>query len=97
MMSAATTKQPRSGMVLRIRGLMKLIPTKGGASMSIKLTRNRCSRKLNSLPLFAWADAQRRLIGRPTAAERMFRSQGYSPSHARLLASQAGFPVEGDE
>ena len=89
-------EQPRSGLVLRNRGLMKLIPTKGGASMGIRLTRNRHSRKLNSLPLFEWADAQRRLIGRPTAAERMFRSQGYSPSHAKLLACNAGYPVEGD-
>lgn len=89
-------KQPRCGMVLRIRGLMKPIPSKGGASMSIKLPRNRHTRKLKSLPLFEWADAQRRLIGRPTAAERLFRSRGYSEAVARLLASQAGFPVEGD-
>ena len=90
------SKQPRSGLNLRIRGFMKLVPTKGGAPMSIKLTRNRHSRKPNSLPLFEWADAQRRLYGRPTAAERIFRVRGYPPSVARLLASQAGFPVEGD-
>lgn len=64
--------------------------------MSIKLTRNRRTRKLNSLPLFDWADAQRRLIDRPTAAERLFRSRGYSNSAAKLLASKAGYPVEGD-
>ena len=90
------SKQPRSGLDLRPRGLMKPIPSKGGAPMSIKLTLNRRTRKLNSLPLFEWADSQRRLIGRPTGAERMFRSQGYSPSHAKLLASNAGYPVEGD-
>lgn len=64
--------------------------------MSTKLTRNRCSRKPNSLPLLEWGDVQRRLIDRPTAAELMFRVRGYTPSVARLLASQAGLPVEGD-
>lgn len=64
--------------------------------MGIKLTRNRRARKPKSLPLFEWADAQRRLIGRPTSAERLFRSRGYSNAVAKLLASQAGFPVEGD-
>lgn len=95
-MATLNAKQPRCGMVLRVRGLMKPIPTKGGASMSIKLTRIRRARKPKSLPLFECADAQRRLIGRPTAAERLFRSRGYSNAVARLLASQAGFPVEGD-
>jgi hypothetical protein len=90
------SKQPRSGLNLRSRGLMKLIPSKGDAPMSIKLTRNRRTRKLNSLPLFDWADAQRRLVARPTAAERLFRSRGYSNSAAKLLASKAGYPVEGD-
>jgi hypothetical protein len=65
--------------------------------MKRNVTRNRRTRKLKSLPLFEWADAQRRLIGRPTSAERLFRGRGYSASVARLLASQAGFPVEGDE
>lgn len=64
--------------------------------MSIKLTRNRRTRKLNSLPLFDCADAQRRLLDRPTVAERLFRSRGYSNSAAKLLASKAGYPVEGD-
>lgn len=89
-------KQPRSGIAVRNRGLMKLIPTKGIAPMSIKLTRNRNSRKPKSLPLFDWADAQRRLSDRPTAAERLFRSRGYSNTAAKLLASKAGYPVEGD-
>ena len=61
--------------------------------MSIKLTRNRNPRKLKSLPLFDWADVQRRLVDRPTAAERLFRSRGYSNSAAKLLASKAGYPV----
>ena len=95
-MNTPQKKQPRSGMVLRIRGLMKPIPTKGGASMSIKLTRNRHSRKPNSTRLSGWEDAQRRIIGRPTAADRLFRVQGYSPSVARLQATEVGFPTEGD-
>ena len=65
--------------------------------MSIKLTRKRHSRKLNSLPLFEWADAQRRLVSRPTAAERMLRRRGCSPSIAKLYASLAGLPVQGDD
>jgi len=64
--------------------------------MERNVTRIRRVRKPQSLPLFEWADTQRRLVGRPTAAERMFRSQGYSPSHAKLLASNAGYPVDGD-
>lgn len=95
-MSSLKIKRPRSRLVFCFRGLMKLIPSEGDASMSMKLTRNRHSRKPNSLPLFEWADAQRRLIGRPTAGERLFRSRGYPASLARLLASKAGFPVEGD-
>ncbi len=64
--------------------------------MKRNVTRIGRARKSQSLPLFEWADTQRRLVGRPTAAERMFRSKGYSPSHAKLLAGNAGYPVEGD-
>lgn len=55
------------------------------------------NRMAKALPLFDWADAQRRLIGRPTAAERMLRRRGCSPSSAKLYASLAGFPVQGDD
>lgn len=58
---------------------------------------NKRIRKAKTLPLFDWADAQRRLIGRPTAAERLLRRCGYSPSSAKLYASLAGLPVRGDE
>lgn len=64
--------------------------------MSAKLTRNRHSRKSSTLPLIEWAEGQRRLIDRPTSAERMFRELGHSPTVARLRAAHAGFPVEGD-
>lgn len=95
-MSAPQARRPRSGMVLRIRGLMKPFPTKGGASMSIKLTRYRHSRKPNSMRLPGCKDVQRRIIGRPTAPDRLFRAQGYSPSVAILRATEAGFPLAGD-
>jgi hypothetical protein len=75
---------------------MKIIPTKGYSSMSKKLARNRRTRNQSQPTLFEWAESQRRLIDRPTSAERMFRELGHSSSVARLRAAHAGFPVEGD-
>lgn len=95
-MHRSKQKRPRLGVAAPSRGLSKTTHHSGDFSMKRNVTRIRCTRKPKSLPLFEWADSHRRLIGRPTVAERLLRSHGYSDSVARLIASQAGFPVEGD-
>lgn len=65
--------------------------------MERNVTCIRRARKPQSLPLFEWADTQRRLVGRPTAADRFLRSRGHSPSMARPFASLAGLPAQGDD
>ena len=95
-MVALHAKRPRMGVAAPFRGLSKLNPSEGKCSMKRTVNRLRRARKYNPLPLFEWAESQRRLHGRPSAAERMLRHRGYAPSTAALLASLAGFPVEGD-
>ena len=65
--------------------------------MTGNIRRKPSSRNRDPLPLFDWAESQRRLYARPTAAERMLRRLGHTPSSAKLYASLAGYNVQGDE
>lgn len=96
-MLSFNNERPRSGLVLRRRGLKTKFQYAGELSMGGKLPRNRCGRNCCDLPLFAWADARRR-AGRPRLrAIKYVQSYGVNnPSTAALIAELAGLRTEDD-
>lgn len=64
--------------------------------MQTNVTRRRRARNDGDLPLFDWADAQRRQPGRTPAARHIQRRFGFDGPTAALYASLAGFPGEGE-
>lgn len=88
-------ERPRSGLVLRNRGLSNV--KHGETSMLKKVSRRRARCNHYELPLLEWADSQRRREpARCMAAREMQRRGAYSPSVAMLMARLAGFHVEED-
>lgn len=94
MSSLREMKRPRGGLVLRRRSLSKIASPQGNNSMQRNVSRGRRARNNGGLPLFDWADAQRRQPGRTPAARYLQRRFGLSGSTAALYASLAGFPGE---
>lgn len=64
--------------------------------MKRNLSRRCRTRNDGGLPLFDWADAQRRQPGRTPAARHIQRRFGFAGPTAALYASLAGFPSEGE-
>lgn len=94
-MSSPNIKRPRCGLVLRDRGLSKLIPLAGDNPMKRKITRYRGSINANDLPLFAWSNEHNHHRKGPSyAARHLQRTRGCSASVASLYADLAGLPVE---
>lgn len=89
-------KRPRSGLVLRSRGLSKIASGKGNNLMQRNLSRRRRARNEGGLPLLDWAEAKRRQPARSLAAWHIQRRFGFSAATAALYASLAGFPGEGE-
>jgi hypothetical protein len=89
-------KRPRGGLELRRRSLSRTTPLAGIITMTRKLARHRRARNDGGVPLFDWADAQRRQPGRTPAARHIQRRFGFDGPTAALYASLAGFPGEGE-
>jgi hypothetical protein len=90
------TKRPRGGIALRRRDLSKIASPQGNNSMKRNVTRRRRARNDGGLPLFDFADAQRRQPARTAAARDLQRRFGFSGPTASLYASLAGFAGEGE-
>ena len=88
-------KRPRSGLLLRRRGLSTKFQSIGNFRMDNRISRNRRGRNHHNLPLFAWADARQR-AGRPRLrAIKYVQEFGVSnPSTAALIAELAGLRTE---
>ena len=87
-------KRPRGGLVLRRRSLSKIASPQGNNSMKRNVTRRRRARNDCGLPLFDFADAQRRQPARTAAARDLQRRFGFDGPTAAVYASLAGFPGE---
>lgn len=96
MMTAAQTKRPRIGLVLRNRGLSLNHPSLGKQTMANRISPRRRVRKLNPLPLLEWANHARPHEQVPSLAVRRLQRQGFSASTAALYADLAGLPREED-
>lgn len=87
-------KRPRGGLELRRRGLSKTTPYRGIITMQRNVSRRRRARNDGGLPLFDWAETQRRQTARTPAGRYVQRRFGFNGPTAALYASLAGFPGE---
>lgn len=62
--------------------------------MTRNISRRRRARNEGSLPLFDWAETQRRQTARTPAARQLQRRFGFNGPTAALYAALAGFPGE---